>query len=149
MKFGKQFPIKLGINSIIVFFTRGQFWPPGIVVACVCLSMCVCLSVCVSVNPELVRTINHHAFKLEPPNFDKRCKTTWLRSLLFWGVIDLDLQGQILLEKPNLPNFELAQAITHNLFKLEPPNLDRRCKPTCLWSLMFWGAIDCDLHGQI
>ena len=64
-------------------FTRGQFWPSGIVVACVCL--CVCLSVCVSVNPELVRAINHHAFKLEPPNLAKRCKTTWLRSILFLG----------------------------------------------------------------
>ena len=61
--------------------------------ASVCL--CVCLSVCVSVNPELVRAINHHAFKLEPPNLDKRCKTTWLKSLLFWGAIDLDFQGQI------------------------------------------------------
>ena len=61
--------------------------------ASVCL--CVCLSVCVSVNPELVRAINHHAFKLEPPNLDKRCKTTWLRSLLFLGAIDLELQGQI------------------------------------------------------
>ena len=61
--------------------------------ASVCL--CVCLSVCVSVNPELVRTINHHVFKLEPPNLDKRCKTIWLRSLLFWGAIDLAHQGQI------------------------------------------------------
>ena len=57
--------------------------------------LCVCLSVCVSVNPELVRAINHHTFKLEPPKLDKRCKTTWLRSLLFCGAIDLDLQGQI------------------------------------------------------
>ena len=30
------------------FFTRGQFWPPGVVVACVCV--CVCLSVCVSIT---------------------------------------------------------------------------------------------------
>ena len=29
------------------FFTRGQFWPSGIVVACVCL--CVCVSVCPSI----------------------------------------------------------------------------------------------------
>ena len=61
--------------------------------ASVCL--CVCLSVCVSVNPEIVRAINHHAFKLEPPNLDKRCKITWLRSLLFLMAIDLDLQDQI------------------------------------------------------
>ena len=54
----------------------------------------VCLCVCPS-TPELVRTITHHAFKLEPPNLNKRCKTTGLRSLLFWEAIDLDLQGQI------------------------------------------------------
>ena len=32
----------------IPIFTRGQFWPSGIVVACVCV--CVCLSVCLSVS---------------------------------------------------------------------------------------------------
>ena len=30
--------------------TRGQFWPSGIVVACVCVCVCVCLSVCLSVR---------------------------------------------------------------------------------------------------
>ena len=29
------------------FITRGQFWPSGIVVACVCLSVCVSVCVCV------------------------------------------------------------------------------------------------------
>ena len=61
------------------------------------------------------------------------------------GAIDIDLQ----LEKPNLPYIELVHAITHHLFKLEPSNLDKRCQPTCLWSLLFCRAIDCDLHGQI
>ena len=28
-------------------FTRGQFWPWGIVVACVCVSVCPCVRVCV------------------------------------------------------------------------------------------------------
>ena len=28
-------------------FTRGQFWPSGIVVACVCVCICVSISVCV------------------------------------------------------------------------------------------------------
>ena len=33
-----------------MFFTRGQFWPSGIVIACVCVcvSVCVCQSVCQS-----------------------------------------------------------------------------------------------------
>ena len=29
------------------------------------------------------------------PNLDQECKTHWLRSLLFWGLLDLKLQGQI------------------------------------------------------
>ena len=79
------FPCVNGISTI--FITRGQFWPPGIVVACVC--------VCVCINHFFVRTITRHLFKLGSPNSVQRSKTPWLRSLLFWGAIDLDLQGQI------------------------------------------------------
>ena len=32
------------------FITRGQFWPSGIVVACVCVSVCSCVRVCVSIT---------------------------------------------------------------------------------------------------
>ena len=72
-------------------FTRGQFWPSGIVIGCVCGSVCPC----VCINHELVRTITHRSFKLGSPYLDQRCKIPWFRSLLFWGMIDLDLQGQI------------------------------------------------------
>ena len=58
-------------------------------------SVCVCLSVCVCVNHLLVRTITRDLFRLGSPNLDQRCKTPWLRSLLFYGLIDLDLQCQI------------------------------------------------------
>ena len=87
-----------------IIFTRGQFWPSGIVVACVCVCVCVCLSV----NHELVRAIIHQPFKPGSPNLDQRCKRPWLRSLLFCGVIDGDLQGQIGLESQNLPHFWLV-----------------------------------------
>ena len=30
-----------------MFFTLGQFWPSGIVIACVCGSVCLCVCVCV------------------------------------------------------------------------------------------------------
>ena len=53
------------------------------------------LSVCVCGKHLLVRAITCHAFKLESPNLDPKSKTPWLRSLLFFGVIDLELQGQI------------------------------------------------------
>ena len=112
---------------------------------CLCVSVCVCLSVCVSVNPELVRAKTRHPFKLETTNLDKRCKTAWLRSLLFFGAINLDLQCQ----SPNLPFLEPVRTITHQPFKLGSPNLDQRCKTPWLSSLLFWGAIDLDLQDQI
>ena len=59
------------------------------------LAASVCLCVCVCGNHLLVRAITCHPFKLEPPNLDQKNKTPWLRSLLFWGVIDFELQGQI------------------------------------------------------
>ena len=46
-------------------------------------------------NFELVRTITCHTFKLVSPNLDQKCILVPLRSLLFWGLIDIDLQGQI------------------------------------------------------
>ena len=85
--------ISISIQADIV--TRGQFWPSGIVVACVCVCVSVCLSVRMCVNHLLVRVITRDLFKLGSPNLDQRCKRPWLRSLLFWGAIDLDLQGQI------------------------------------------------------
>ena len=69
-------------------FTRGQFWPPGIVA-------CVWLCVCLFVYHLHVRAISQDPFKLGLQNLDQRCITSWWRSLLFCGVIDLELQGQI------------------------------------------------------
>ena len=99
------FPVGAGIK--VTVFTRGQYWPSGIVVAC------VCVYVCLSVNHELVRAIIHEPFKLGSPNVDQRCKRPWLRSLLFCGVTDGDLQGQIELESQNLPHFWLVSCPGH------------------------------------
>ena len=60
-----------------------------------CVCVCVCLCVCLCVNHEFVPGITLQPSKLESPHLEHRCKTPWLRSILFWGVIDLDLQGQI------------------------------------------------------
>ena len=70
------------VHPSIWVFTRGQFWPLGIVVACICPS--VCLSLRPSVSPSVtkfVRAIIHHPFKLESLNLDHRCK----RPYCFWG----------------------------------------------------------------
>ena len=80
------------VNTI---FTRGQFWPSGIVVACVCLCVCMCVCVCVSVNHELVWAIIHQPFKLGLPNLDQRCKRPWLRNLLFLAQLTLTFKVKL------------------------------------------------------
>ena len=76
-----------------------HFYPSPVLAFGYChrLRLCVCPCVCVSlcVNHLLVRAITWEPFKLGSPNLDQRCKRPWLRSLLFCGAIDLDLQGQI------------------------------------------------------
>ena len=74
------------------FYPR-PVWNSSIVVACVWLYVCVC------VNPELVRKMTHHPFKLEPPIFFTQDPNTLIMIPIGWGVgvgvIDLDLQDQI------------------------------------------------------
>ena len=72
-----------------IVITRCQFWPSGIVVACVCVYPSVCVNVRVSVNYEFVRTITQQPCKLGSPNLDHRCKRPWLRSPLFLGWLTL------------------------------------------------------------
>ena len=52
-----------------IIFTEGQFWPSGIVVAFVRLSVCPSVSPCV--NPEFVCAITCHPFKLESHNLNQ------------------------------------------------------------------------------
>ena len=102
-----------------------------------------------SVSPSVtkfVRAITHHPFKLGSPNLDQRCKRPWLRSLLFCGMIDHDLQGQIELQSKNLPHFELVYAITHHQLKLQFPNLEQKCILALFRSLPTLGLIEIDLQ---
>ena len=93
----------LQIDWVIAFSSWGHgmenlFLPEasfglGVLSSPASVGLCVCMCVCI--NHELVRTITHRPFKLGSPNLDQRCKTPWFRSLLFLGMLDLDLQGQI------------------------------------------------------
>ena len=62
-------------------FNRGQFWPSGIVVACVC----VWVSIRVYVNHLLFCTITDHSMKRLSPHLVQRCIRPLLRFLLFWS----------------------------------------------------------------
>ena len=71
----------------------------GIVVAGVCLCVCFPVWVPVGVIPEIVHAKSHYLFKLEQPNSHERYKILWLRCLSILEFVDLNLTGQILLEK--------------------------------------------------
>ena len=131
-----------------VMFTWLHFYPRPVLAFGYChhLRLWVCVSVCVCINHELVRTITHRPFKLGSPNLDQRCKTPGFRTLLFSGMIDLDLQGQIELESQILPHFELVYTITHQPYKLESPNLDRKCILALSRPLSILDLIGFDLH---
>ena len=107
-----------------------------------------CLCVCVCVNHLLVRAITCRPFKLESPNLDQKSKTPWLRSLLFWGLIDLELQGQIELKSEKLPYFQLLHAIIHHLSKIRFLNLNHKCTLALLRSLLILGLIDIVLQSH-
>ena len=108
---------------------------------------CLRLSVRPCVNHLLVRAITRDPFKLGSPNLNHRCKRAWLGFLLFRGLIEYYLQGQIYLQSQNLPHFELVRAKAHHPFKLGPPNLDQMLKIPWLRSFLFWGLIKLDMSN--
>ena len=61
---------------------------------CRCLRLSVCVSVCVR-QPWACPRHKSPRVQARTTKFGQKVQTTWLRSLLFWGAIDLDLQGQI------------------------------------------------------
>ena len=126
--------------NFVVFLPEGSF---GLRV--LSLPACVCVCVCLSVNHQLVRAITHQPFKLESPNLDQRWKRPWLRSLLFCGTIDFELQGQIELKSQNLPHFELVRAKSHHQLKSVFSNLGQKCILALLRSLLILGWIDLDV----
>ena len=129
-------------NKFLAKFKHFHFYPRPVLA----FGYCRCLRVCVSVNHEFVRAITHQPFKLGSPNLDQRCKRPWLRALLFCGMIDSDLQGQIELQSQNLPHFELVHAITNHQLKLQFPNLEQKCILALFRSLPILGLIEIDLQ---
>ena len=115
---------ELYIDTVQCHYNMVNFYPRlvfGLRVLSLPASVSVSVCVCPSLNQDLVHAITFHPFKPDSPNLDQKCKTPFLRSLLFGRLINFDLQGQI------LPHFELVHAITHHLFKLGFPNLHQKC----------------------
>ena len=76
------------------YFTRGQFWPSAIVVACVCVcvSVCVCQSMCQSLACP---RDNSGPVQARITKFGPKMQNTLVKVPIVLGVTDLELYGQI------------------------------------------------------
>ena len=92
-------------KRLLNLFTHSITFYPWSVLACGIVVAPVRPCVRPSIT-KFVRAITHEPFKLASPNLDQRCKTNWLRSLLFYGTIDF--QGQI-----ELPEIEALLLTKH------------------------------------
>ena len=113
---------------------------------------CRCQHLCTSVraffvhlrvNPKLFRAIRCGSFKPGSPIWDWRYKIPWLRSLLFWGTIDLDFQGKIYLKKTNfiIPGFStrVNTSTTRKNAQLHGPDCltaSILCMYLCTWTCL-------------
>ena len=113
---------KVDLGSKIIF-TRGQFWPSGIVIACVCGSVCPCVCVCVYQSLACPHD-THRPFKLGSPNLDQRCKTPWFRSLFLggWSTLIFKVKFNLKVKFYLILSLFTVHTITHQPFKLESPN---------------------------
>ena len=81
-------------SLLTAIFTRGQFWPSGIVVACVCLSVCVSVCVCVR-QPRACPRHKSPRVQATTTKFGQKVQNNLVKVPIVLGAIDLDLQGQI------------------------------------------------------
>ena len=116
-------------------FTRGQFWPSGIVIAHVCVFVSVCVYQSLACPHD-----NASAVQARITKFESQVQNALVKIPIILGLIDLDLQDRI------LPHFEFVRSITCQWFKLESPNLDKKYILVQLRSLLILGVIDLQLQ---
>ena len=75
---------------LFLLFTRGQFWPPGIVIACVCVR--VCDSVCQS---RACPRDNSGPVQARIAKFGPNMENILVKVPIVLGAIDFDLEGQV------------------------------------------------------
>ena len=78
--------------SIEMIFARGQFWLSGIVISCVCVYVRV--SVCVYQSLACQHN-NSSAVQARITKLGSEMQNTLVKMPIIFGVIDLDLKGQI------------------------------------------------------
>ena len=132
----------MGTETLRVYMSQCLLQPCCYPRPVLAFGYCRCLRLSISPSvTKFVRAITHYPFKLGSPNLNQRCKRSGLRSPLFYGTIDRELQGQIELQVQNLPHFELVHAITHHQLKIQFLNLEQKCLLALSRSLSILGLI--------
>ena len=126
-------------------FTRGQFWPSGIVIACVCGSVCPCVCMCVYQSRACPHD-NSSPIQARITKFGPEMQNTLVYVPIVFGDARPWSSRSNLTWKSNFTSFELVHTITHQPFKLESPNLDRKCILALPRSLLILDLIGFDLH---
>ena len=143
---------------MLVVFTPSQFWPSGVVVACVfvCLHLFVCLEcICLMMTHVLQYIL---AVQCVSQSWACLCVNSWsvqAKISQFWSRIPIVLRVDWLwssrtnlsLKSKSTP-FLACLHVTCLPFQLECINFDQKCKTHHLRSLKFWGLIDLDLQGK-
>ena len=83
-----EITIKPQMHGLLL--TRGQFWPSGIVIAHVCVSVSVCVYQSLACLQD-----NSSAVQARITIFETYVQNTLVKMPIILGVIDLELQGQI------------------------------------------------------
>ena len=89
---------QIGNTYCLKYTHDNQFYPRPVLALgyCRCLRLCVRVSVCLFVCQSLAcPRDNSGPVQARIAKFGPKCKRPWLRSLLFYGLIYLDLQGQL------------------------------------------------------
>ena len=113
---------------------------------CHCLRLWVCVSVCVCVFVYQSRACppdNSWPIQARITKFEPDMQNTLVEVPIVFG------DDRPWSSRSNLTwksHFELVHTITHQPFKLEPPNVDRKCILALLRSLLILDLIGFDLH---
>ena len=103
---------------------------------CHCLRLCVCLN-----HPWTCPRHNSSPVQARINKFGQRMQNRLFNvSTVFWGDWLWPSRSNLTWKYRFTP-FAFVHVITHHPFKPETPNVDKRCKPGWLWSLLFWGRL--------
>ena len=149
----------LGHDKLIVVGTKvdqnihfHSFFYPRPVLAfgyCRCLRLCVCVSVCPCVCVCQSRACPHDNSPLVQTRITKfgtKVQKTLVKVPIVFGDDRPWPSRSNLTWKSNFTSFWACPPITHQAFKLESPNLDRKCILALLRSQLILDKIAFDLH---